>query len=434
MKPTNEQLQQCRHALLAAFDLRDLAQLVRTDLDLALADIAAGDGWNALEQTVGQLVLYYAAQADGLQRLLSAARRQAPTNQALSDLAERWSGLHFDPLPLAPDYPDAGHSQKELGADDAEDGDSLESTSSGDPADMSFSFEPMGPGGTITNTGGGASVGGDAHVGRDLVGRDLFNVGEGAQVVIIQGDVRGDSAGATRGLLASPPKPLIEEAIRLDVATPTAAFVDTPFEIAVAIRQPDAPKLAVAELTEVTSEEGAIFRSADDELISYRVEVAAPGCDVTPTHYVIKLRPGTDSRIYFYHITPRGKGTLSILINAYQVGDDALVAQTRLHMAVSLPVNAQSADFTILFAPLLQDVFRVAPGEAQLVAHQKIVALQMEVSKGVDAQDEVMAGLIQDLVDVAPNIAMSICAIFTNSSLGNLVGPTTRYVLKRIAG
>ena len=43
MKPTNEQLQQCRHALLAAFDLRGLAQLVRTDLDLALVDIAAVD-------------------------------------------------------------------------------------------------------------------------------------------------------------------------------------------------------------------------------------------------------------------------------------------------------------------------------------------------------------------------------------------------------
>ena len=76
----------------------------------------------------------------------------------------------------------------------------------------------------------------------------------------------------------------------------------------------------------------------------------------------------------------------------------------------------------------------MAPGEAQLAAHHKIMALQMEVSKGVDAQDEVMAGLIQDLVDVAPNIAMPICAIFSNSSLGNLAGPTTRYVLKRIAG
>ncbi|MEZ4656598.1 MAG: hypothetical protein R2911_03430 [Caldilineaceae bacterium] len=152
----------------------------------------------------------------------------------------------------------------------------------------------------------------------------------------------GDPALTTRGLLAHKPKPLIEERIRLDVATPPAAFVDDPFEIAVSIRQPDAPKLAVEELTEVTSEEGSIFRADEDELVAYRVEITALGCDVTPPHYIIKLRPGTDSRIYFYQVTPRRAGNMTILVNAYQVGDDALAAQTRLRLAVSLPVGPQS--------------------------------------------------------------------------------------------
>ncbi|MEZ4712158.1 MAG: effector-associated domain EAD1-containing protein [Caldilineaceae bacterium] len=346
MKPTDDQLQQCNSVLLSVFSLRDLEQLVRTDWGLALAAITAVDG-AALGQVVDQLVRYYAAQEDGLRRLLTAALRQAPANDLLRDLLDHWQGLHFDPLPLPPDHPyaergtgNAGHREGvSLGFDLNAGREHLESTSADDSTDMSFSLDPGLIGGNVTNTSGGASVGGDAHVGRDLVGRDQYRAEHGGQMVIIQGDVYGDTALTARGLVSSKPKPLIEEIIRLDVATPAAAFVNTPFEIAVSIRQPDAPKLAVEELTEVTSDEGSIFRTAEDELVSYRVEIVAPGCDVEPTYYIIKLRPGTGSRIYFYHVVPRREGQVSIHVNAYQVGDSALAAQTRLRLAVSLPVE-----------------------------------------------------------------------------------------------
>ncbi|MEZ4656597.1 MAG: effector-associated domain EAD1-containing protein [Caldilineaceae bacterium] len=175
MKPTDEQLQQCDHILLNAFTLNELARLVRADLDLALTAITSSDSPVALNRVIDQLVRYYAAQENGLLRLLTAALRQNPGNHLLRNLLERWQGLYFDPLPLPPDHPcaesstrGAGHSKGvSFGFDPADAREYLESTSPNEPTDMSFSLDLGGfIGGNVTNTGGGASVGGDAHVGR----------------------------------------------------------------------------------------------------------------------------------------------------------------------------------------------------------------------------------------------------------------------------
>ena len=93
------------------------------------------------------------------------------------------------------------------------------------------------------------------------------------------------------GSTPAPETPLVEEAIRLDVAHPPTAFVDEEFELAEAVRRPDAPALTVKDLTEVSSEDGSVFRREGDEVVRYRVEVSATDCDVEPSHYVLKLRP-----------------------------------------------------------------------------------------------------------------------------------------------
>lgn len=192
------------------------------------------------------------------------------------------------------------------------------------------------------NTGGGTYFGGDVDVGGDLIGRDQ----------VIHGDrVAGPKYEASTiniyhgtpdpGLLgrpSAPASPLIEEAIRLDVAAPPAATLDLPFDLAVAVRQPDAPTLSVDDLTQVRSQDGTIFRREEEEIVLYRVAVTAVGCDVQPPHYILKLRPRGNSAPCWFQVTPHRPGKQSIVVTAYQQ-DDALAAQTRLSIEVQVPVS-----------------------------------------------------------------------------------------------
>jgi hypothetical protein len=192
------------------------------------------------------------------------------------------------------------------------------------------------------DTGGGSYVGGNAQVGRDLIGRDQVVHGdqvsgpkyEAGTIVIYHGAPDSALAGSPSG----PTSPLIEEAIRLDVAAPPAATLHLPFDLAVAVRQPDAPTLAVEDLSQVQSQDGTVFRREEDEIVHYRVAVAAAGCDVQPPHYILKLRPRTNSATCWFQLTPHRPGRQSIFVTAYQQ-DDALAAQTRLSIEVQVPVS-----------------------------------------------------------------------------------------------
>jgi hypothetical protein len=94
----------------------------------------------------------------------------------------------------------------------------------------------------------GASIGGDAKVGGDLVGHDQVTHGD---------QVRGNKiTNIFTGIAPTPEAPLVEEKIRLDVAAPPSAELEVPFDLAVAVRQADAPVLAVEDLTQLKSEEG----------------------------------------------------------------------------------------------------------------------------------------------------------------------------------
>lgn len=152
------------------------------------------------------------------------------------------------------------------------------------------------------------------------------------------------SEGNQEAFTPSPPGPvpapeLSEERIRLDVATPAQVHVDEPFELAVAVRQPDAPVLAIDDLPEVLSEEGSVFRPADEAIIKYRIEVTGADCTVEPSHYVILLRKGTNSPPRYFQVTPHEAGKQTIIVSAYQE-DDAVAAQTRVRIEVQLPVQA----------------------------------------------------------------------------------------------
>ena len=126
--------------------------------------------------------------------------------------------------------------------------------------------------------------------------------------------------------------------MRLDVALPKGAVVNEPFDLVIAVMQPEAPKLAVADLDQVVSAEGSIFRSEDQDVVKYRVEVTGAGFDVTPTSYLLELRPGANSRPVAFQVTSSKTGRRSLLVNAYQE-DGALAAQTRVSLAVVVAVS-----------------------------------------------------------------------------------------------
>ncbi len=132
---------------------------------------------------------------------------------------------------------------------------------------------------------------------------------------------------------------LSEERIRLDVATPAQVYVDEPFDLAVAVRQPDAPVLAVDDLPKVVSEEGSVFRPADETIIRYRIEVTGTDCTVEPSHYVILLRKDDNSPPRYFRVTAHRPGRQTVIVNAYQE-DDALAAQTRLRIEVLISAGA----------------------------------------------------------------------------------------------
>lgn len=88
-------------------------------------------------------------------------------------------------------------------------------------------------------------------------------------------------------------------------------------------------------------------------------------------------------------------------------------------------------DLDDLFASLME-VLHAAPAEKQDQATQKAETLKSEVAKGQDADDEIVAGLIQDLVDLVPGAVSAVVSTFASPILGGLAGPFTNFVLKRI--
>jgi hypothetical protein len=215
---------------------------------------------------------------------------------------------------------------------------------------------PRPPKGVSGDEVGGDQVGGD-KVGQDKVGGDKTTVGdvsggagvaigEGAQAIVNKIErliiYTGDDAATDADGPSRSASPLIEEAIRLDVAAPPAAVLNEPFDLAVAVRQPDAPKLAVEDLTEVLSGEGSIFRTEEAEIVKYRVEVTGADCEVEPESYTLKLRPRRNSRVCFFMVTPRRLGVRSLFVNAYQE-DESLAASTRIRIEVQVAVQGQGA-------------------------------------------------------------------------------------------
>src|SRR6185295_360853 len=134
---------------------------------------------------------------------------------------------------------------------------------------------------------------------------------------------------------------LIEETIRLDVAVPTAATVDEPFPVVIAVSQPEAPPLSERDLPQVVSATGSVFRDEADSVVSYRIELAGDGFRVEPKQYKVKLRPRQNSVPVAFQVTSSKTGVRTLIVTALQP-DYSVAAQTRLSIEVRVAVSGVS--------------------------------------------------------------------------------------------
>ena len=89
-----------------------------------------------------------------------------------------------------------------------------------------------------------------------------------------------------------------------------------------------------------------------------------------------------------------------------------------------------AAEVATAFAPLVAAI-QSAPAQQQAPATETMQALQQEAAKGEGADDEVIGGLIQDMVDLVPGAVSAVGAVFGGPLLSGLAGPATRFVLRR---
>lgn len=93
--------------------------------------------------------------------------------------------------------------------------------------------------------------------------------------------------------------------------------------------------------------------------------------------------------------------------------------------------SATALDETL--RPVLEAI-RAAPPQAQAEAETKLAALKQEASKGKDANDGVMAKLVDGLVTLIPGAASAVGSAFATPFLGCLVGPVTSFVIDKLRG
>jgi hypothetical protein len=67
-------------------------------------------------------------------------------------------------------------------------------------------------------------------------------------------------------------------------------------------------------------------------------------------------------------------------------------------------------------------------------AKQKVEALKTEAAKGKQADDGLIAKLVEGIVNLVPSAVSAVVSAFGTPLLGGLAGPVTKYVLDKVKG
>lgn len=100
---------------------------------------------------------------------------------------------------------------------------------------------------------------------------------------------------------------------------------------------------------------------------------------------------------------------------------------------MSNATSVPSADLEAALRPLFASV-ESTPAETRAEAEAKLVALKHEAAKGKDANDGVVAKLIDGFVGLVPAGIGAVVSAFATPVLGAVAGPVTKFVLDKIQG
>jgi len=89
--------------------------------------------------------------------------------------------------------------------------------------------------------------------------------------------------------------------------------------------------------------------------------------------------------------------------------------------------------FRQLFVPLLQSL-QEAPPEKRGDVEQKVESLKEELSKGKNADDSLVAKLLEGIIGLVPGAVSSVVGMFASPILGGIAGPVTKFVLEKFSG
>ena len=208
---------------------------------------------------------------------------------------------------------------------------------------------------TTINTGGGSFIMGDVRIEHgDFVGHDQITTAlEGSRVI-------SEAAAET---------PKVEK-LRIDTAAPDRVTLGQAFELAVAVRQLTAPVLKEADLPKVSSGEMQVIWPKGVPAIKLRVQVSAPACEIHgQDSYSFRLYEGQDSPIFYFQLTPKQAGRVSIVVTVYQEEDwlgSARVhtlAYERLAGRMQVTITSHALDASDLYAPVDIRIFEDAESD-----------------------------------------------------------------------
>ena len=115
------------------------------------------------------------------------------------------------------------------------------------------------------------------------------------------------------------------------------------------------------------------------------------------------------------------------------IGDNArnVAVGKNIQQAVSTQ-GVDAAALGPIMAQLMRAVVQSSDDAHMVEAMSQVNAIQAEAQKGSDADDSMLANLVQDLVDLAPGAVTAVVTAFATPILAGIAGPTTQFVLKRL--
>jgi hypothetical protein len=82
----------------------------------------------------------------------------------------------------------------------------------------------------------------------------------------------------------------------------------------------------------------------------------------------------------------------------------------------------------------LAEAIAAAPAGKRVEAEAKLTELKVEAAKGKDANDGVIAKLLDGLVALVPSATSAVVSAFATPILGGIAGPVTGFVLDKLRG